>query len=151
MFRTGSDPAAADGGRDKSADARAAGDPSDSDKMGVSSGRGSGSKGGGGGEELDASSGSGVLVGRIGGELDVEAWKEGERPAFVGLDLGLTQRQENYASGTIFQAVLVEAVSALCALSALCVFCFFPCHTAGLCRSLYWGTLGLAGVSAARG
>lgn len=48
---------------------------------------------------------------RIGGELDVESWEGGVCPAFVSLDLGLTQRQGNYASGTIFQAVLVGGVS----------------------------------------
>ncbi|CAM9255688.1 unnamed protein product [Ascophyllum nodosum] len=47
-------------------------------------------------------------VPRIGGELEFEAWKGGVRPAFVLVDLGLTQRNGNYASGTIFQAVLAE-------------------------------------------
>lgn len=51
------------------------------------------------------------LVPRIGGELHAEAWKGGVRPEFVLLDLGLTQKQGNYASGAIFQAVLVEGVS----------------------------------------
>ena len=49
-------------------------------------------------------------VPRIGGELEFEAWKGGVRPAFVLVDLGLTQRNGNYASGTIFQAVLAEEV-----------------------------------------
>ena len=88
-----SDRGAGGGARTNSADSRA-GDRSDGDR-GVS-GRGGGVGGGG-----DATA----------GELDVEAWEAGVRPAFVMLDLGLMQRQGSYSSGTVFQAALMKGVS----------------------------------------
>lgn len=43
--------------------------------------------------------------------MNRESWKGGVVPAFVVIDLGLTQRQGSYASGTVFQAVLMGGVS----------------------------------------
>lgn len=55
--------------------------------------------------------GGGGGVARTGGELSRESWNGGVVPSFVVLDLGLTQRQGSYASGTVFQAVLIGGVS----------------------------------------
>lgn len=118
--RTASEHAASrDRNRTDSTDSRAGGDRSDGDPRGASIGRQSrrrGGRAGGGGGESSGSTAAGFGLGgvvRTGGELDGECWKGGVvvMPSFVMLDLGLTQRQGSYASGTVFQAALVNGVS----------------------------------------
>lgn len=93
------------------------GDRSDTDLQGSSAGRGGRTQRHGAAAWLrEAKSvGGGDAgwkgMGRIGGELDVGSWEGCVCPSVVSLDLGLTQRQGNYVSGTIFQAVLVGGVS----------------------------------------
>ncbi|CAM9886395.1 unnamed protein product [Ectocarpus sp. 4 AP-2014] len=114
--------ASRDRNRTDSTDSHAGGERSDGDPRGGSIGRrsrtrggGGGSGGGGGGESLGSTAaGFGVGgAGRTGGELDGECWKGGVvvMPSFVMLDLGLTQRQGSYASGTVFQAALANGAS----------------------------------------
>eukprot|EP00752_Nemacystus_decipiens_P009926 g8853.t3 len=96
--RDGLGPNSADRDRDKSnsrADVGAAG-------------RGGDRSDGGGAR---ASGGGDNSVARTGGEVNQESWKGGVVPAFVVVDLGLTQRQGTYASGTVFQAVLIRGGS----------------------------------------
>ncbi|CBJ48836.1 eIF-2alpha kinase GCN2 similar to Eukaryotic translation initiation factor 2-alpha kinase 4 (GCN2-li [Ectocarpus siliculosus] len=104
--------ASRDRNRTDSADSRAGGDRSDGDPRGGSIGRRSRRRGGGGDSSTAAGFGLGGAV-RTGGELDGECWKGGVvvMPSFVMLDLGLTQRQGSYASGTVFQAALVNGAS----------------------------------------
>ncbi|CAM9232741.1 unnamed protein product, partial [Scytosiphon promiscuus] len=100
---------------DSSADSRAGGgDRSDgADPRRVSNSRshhkgGGGNTGTGGHLRSSGTSSNNTLgVGRTGGELHGDSWGGGVVPSFVMLDLGLTQRQGSYASGTVFQAVLV--------------------------------------------
>eukprot|EP00903_Cladosiphon_okamuranus_P014260 g13246.t1 len=80
--------------------------PNSTDKGRVNS-RADGGTAAGGGDRSDGGGARGNAgVRRTGGEVNQDSWKGGVVPSFVVVDLGLTQRQGSYASGTVFQAVL---------------------------------------------